>query len=180
MNKAEKPQIIILCEDKAHYHFMKGYCEAAGWKSRQLFPDLCPPGSQSAEQWVRQRFEQTLRSFRSMHGQGRNICLMIMIDADRFSPEERKSQLQQNIQRESNEPVGIFVPKRNIQSWMAWIDGNYTNEDTDHKNAYQKKSPNSLYGKKLRAICIKPNSKELPPSVQDACREWETRIFSIM
>ncbi|MCF8345878.1 MAG: hypothetical protein K9G38_01595 [Bacteroidales bacterium] len=171
MTDQQPPQIIILCEDRAHHHFIKGYCKAAGIPARHIIMTYtCPPGQQSAEQWVRERFEQTLITFRSKHRQGRKICLIVMIDADRYTPEERKEQLQENLKRKSGEPIGIFVPARNIQSWMAWLDGELSDEQTDYKQRYQKNIPNSEYGRRLRRACGQDCQTELPGSLQDAIK----------
>jgi len=107
MTDKQSPQVIILREDRAHHHFIKGYCTAAGIPARHIIMnDTCPPGQQSAAQWVRQRFEQTLKTFRCKRGQGRKICLIVMIDVDRYTPEERRKQLEENIKRENGEPIG--------------------------------------------------------------------------
>ncbi|MBO8093629.1 MAG: hypothetical protein J7D60_09995 [Prosthecochloris sp.] len=100
----------------------------------------------------------------------------MMIDADRHTPEERRKQLQKNIKRENGEPIGIFVPARNIQSWMAWLEGELSDEQDDYKHLYQKNKPNGKYGHRLREICVQGCSKEFPNSLQDACREWNERI----
>ena len=174
MSNKARSQLMILCEDKAQLDFIKGYCKEAGWDNRAIISqDLCPAGSQSAEQWVRERFERTLRTFRGKYGQGRSVILLVMIDGDKFSVSERKKQLQQNVQCTAQEPVALFVPKRNIQSWMAFLDGDFENEEKDYKQKYQRQSPNSKYGRNLRKFCLSSSPEKLPSSLEDACKEWE-------
>lgn len=173
MSKDKKPQVMILCEDKAHLDFIKGFLAGAGWHPRSvILQDVCPPGSQSAEQWVRQRFGQTLRTFRGKHRQRRNIILLVMIDGDNHSPAARRNQLQGDEQRAEDEPVAIFVPRRNIQSWMAFLDRTFADETTDYKNRYQRQTPNRKYGERLSDRCGASGAEEFPESLQDACGEW--------
>lgn len=168
-----RPQIMILCEDKAHLHFLKGYFAHAGWRERQIISkEACPPAAQSAEQWVHQRYGETMRTLRSRHGQGRNVVLLVMIDGDRHDPNERKRQLDQEFLRSPGDPVAIFVPKRNIQTWFAYLDGHYADEDTDYKHRYDKRAPHGQFGKRLFDRCASGETEPLPPSLRDACAEW--------
>ena len=164
---------MILCEDKAHLHFIKGYCEAAGWHERAfIMSDCCPGGTQTAEQYVRENFARILRTLRSRHGQGRNVVLIVMIDGDKYGVQERKEHVQQVEARRPDEPVAIFVPKRNIQSWMAFLDGVFQDEDVDYKNRYMRLAPVGKYGRRLREHCQSQDPGALPESLADACAEW--------
>ncbi len=169
----QKPQIMILCEDKSHLHFIKGYCEEAGWSPRSFISQVyCPEGTQSAEQFVRDEFSRTLRTLRSRHGQGRNVILIVMIDGDKYEVSERIARLQQEEKRKAGEPVAFFVPKRNIQSWMAFLDGKLENEDVDYKNVYGKGTPNGDFGRRLRKRCDGGETASFPASLKDACEAW--------
>ena len=177
MTKKDRPQLMILCEDKAHLDFITGYCLAAGWEDRGIIlREFCPPGTQSAEQWVRERYERTVSTFRGKHGQGRNVVLLVMIDADNLAPADRRNQLEKNLPRVKGEPVAILVPKRNIQSWMAYLEGQFENEDRDHKHQFQKGWPIRKSGQSLRARCLAAQNDDFPASLSDACREWQERI----
>lgn len=169
----QKPQIMILCEDKSHLHFIKGYCEEAGWSPRSFISQVyCPEGTQSAEQFVREEFARTLRTLRSKHGQGRNVILLIMIDSDKYQVHERIQRLQQVEKRKTGEPVAIIVPKRNIQSWIAFLDGKLENEEIDYKNVYGRGTPNGEFGRRLRKRCEGGDAALFPASLSDACEEW--------
>ena len=182
MTDGRRPQVMILCEDKAHLDLIKGYCQAAGWNPRSIISaDVSPEARGSAEQWVRERYERTLRSFRSWHRQGRNIILLVMIDADNRAVAERKRTVERDVQRQAKEPVAIFVPKRNIESWMAYLDGNLqtedeTGEEENYKNQYERGVSRRRFGEALRERCRSATEAEFPPSLGDACQEWRERV----
>ena len=173
---------MILCEDKAHLDFIKGYCVAAGWNPRSIISeDVSPEARGSAEQWVRERYERTMRSFRSRHRQGRNLIFLVMIDADNRTVPERKRAVERDVQRLAEEPVAIFVPKRNIESWMAYLDGNLRDgdeigEEENYKNQYGKGVSRRKFGEALRERCRSSTEAEFPPSLRDACQEWRERV----
>ena len=95
-----------------------------------------------------------------------------MIDADKYQVLERISRLQQVETRTAGEPVAFFVPKRNIQSWMAFLDDKLENEDVDYKNTYGKGTPNGEFGRRLRRRCDGGETASFPASLIDACKEW--------
>lgn len=177
MSRKQSPRVLILCEDKAHKDFIMGFCEELGWSRGKIYSYIHPGDKGSAEQWVRENYVKMLMSFRKRESE--NVILLVMIDADKFSPEQRRTSLEQLAPRKRGEAVAVLVPARNIQSWFAYLDGNFKAEAIDLKNSY-KDQPQKIYGKKMARHCKQGNPVTLPPSLEDACREWKGRIVPKM
>ena len=117
-----RAQIVILCEDRQQELFARHFLKTRGFSG--LFrANICPLGSQSGEQYVRTQYPTEVKAYR----QNRNrvsIGLVVFIDADTSTLQERLNQLahalsedsQQN--RQSAEAIAIFIPKRNIETWI--------------------------------------------------------------
>jgi len=93
--------------------------------------------------------------------------------------EERVQQLDmacdaRNIpRRKTEEKVGIFAPKRNIETWVYYLNG----VKTDEVSVYPKlKYPSDCEPavRRLSELCKRNEPADgLPDSLQKACREFE-------
>ena len=177
-------QIVILCEDRQQEVFARYFLKKRGFTG--LFrTKICPPGSQSGEQYVRTQYPVEVKAYR----QNRNrvsIGLVVLIDADTGTLEARLNQLasvldedaQEN--RRSHEAIAIFVPKRNIETWIHYLQGETVNEE----NAYAKFEKNEAVCKtnveNLADRCYSQNLPEdAPRSLQAACGELQ-RLLSLL
>lgn len=171
-------QIVILCEDRQQEVFARYFLKKRGFTG--LFrTNICPPGSQSGEQYVRSQYPVEVKAYR----QNRNrvsIALVVLIDADRGTLQDRLNQLasildedaQEN--RRSHEAIAIFIPKRNIETWIHYLQGETVNEE----DAYAKFEKNEAVCKtsveNLADRCYSQSLPEdAPPSLQTACAELQ-------
>ena len=124
-------KIVILCEDSQQEAFIRRFLKGMGWQMREVRVEKSPGGS--AEQWVRERFPLELRVYK----QRRNLAssaLIAMIDADTRQVEERIGELKRECDsagvpfRDNDEAVAIAVPKRNIETWIHYLDGQNVTE----------------------------------------------------
>ncbi len=180
MSDNNESQVIVLCEDRAHWHFIREFFMLRGWNPRKLQLVIAPMGRGAAEQWVRKRYAREIKACRSKM-QYRNIMLVVMIDADRKTVAERKNQLNNSYemrgagqkQRTDEERIAIFVPKRNIETWFCFLDRENPDETNDYKTSYRNARP-THFAKILSDRC---RQKYLPsgmlPSLEDACLEWQ-------
>ncbi|MDM8550505.1 hypothetical protein QUF72_10520 [Desulfobacterales bacterium HSG2] len=184
MHKTGKPQIIVLCEDRAHWHFIREYLMLRGWNPRKLQPVIAPFGRGAAEQWVRKRYAREVKAYRKK-AQYQNIALLVMIDADKSSVIERKVQLNHSQEmknagqkrRIGKERIAIFVPKRNIETWFHFLNRESSNEKEDYKPLYRHARP-TRYAKMLSDQCMQERIfQSLLPSLQDACAEWQRLVL---
>jgi hypothetical protein len=96
-----------------------------------------PSGAGSAELWVRERFAIEVEAYR---GRRAKTKLIVVIDADTRSVQQRISQLDQALREAGAPPIsnneeGIarLVPRRNIETWILCLNDVQVDEDTDYK-----------------------------------------------
>ena len=135
MSKAQA-QNVILGEDRQHSDFLRHYLIGVGYNSRQIRVSFAPSGS--GEQFVRERYPVELRAHRSRAAY-QTLNLLAMTDEDTHPSGTRASQLQASLQSAGiagvahGEHVAIFVPKRNIETWIMFLGGAPVDEATDYK-----------------------------------------------
>jgi hypothetical protein len=109
-----------------------------------------------------------------------SIGLVVLIDADTGTLEARLNQLASALDeheeknRGSNEAIAIFVPKRNIETWIHYLQGETVNEE----DAYAKFENNEAVCKTavedLADRCYSQSLPEdAPLSLQAACGELQ-------
>ena len=174
-------QLILVCEDAQRAAFVRRFLRADSW---DLSPGKfrvakCPAGSQSAEQWVRENFVAELKAFRSRAPASKIIAV---VDADRLSVADRVQQLDQACRdhgvkpREDGEGVAVIVPQRNIETWLAYLDG----ETVDQTTAYprlDRESDCDRHVRQLQTLCQDRQLRQpAPPSLEHACQEYRQRL----
>ena len=124
-------KIVLLCEDLQTACFMRRFLKKRGWKAHDIREEIAPKGKGAGEQWVRERFPDELLAMRQ---QG-NVTLVVGTDADTMTVEERISTLDKQCQtkgisvRTAQERVIMAIPRRNIETWFAYLRGESVNED---------------------------------------------------
>ena len=162
-------QIFILCEDKTHYHFAKKYFELLGFNSRKIRGIYNPKGRSvgSGAVFVRQHYETELKAFRSKVTH-LDYVLVVIIDDDTKNHVQHLYNFYLPL---INEKILIFSPKRNIESWFHYANGNLIDESKDYKREYHDAKPTE-YAKKLKnEICINDLPPDAPSSLHHACGE---------
>ncbi|MDE2953811.1 MAG: hypothetical protein OXR71_04750 [Gemmatimonadota bacterium] len=133
------------------------------------------PGAGAGDQFVQDNYPAYLDAVRK-----RNGILVVMIDGDNDSIEDRMKQLdnactQKGISpRESGDEVkiAIFVPKRNIETWLAYLDGEPVNE-TDEYPKLGRERDCEKHVKVLKEMCARGRLRTpAPPSLEDACQKY--------
>ena len=171
-------QIVILCEDLQQFVFARYFLKKRGFTGI-VRAKICPPGSQAGEQYVRTEYPKEVKAYR----QNRNrmvIGLVVLIDADTGTLEARLNELASALDKDeqekrgSNEAIAIFVPKRNIETWIHYLQGETVNEE----DAYAKFENNEAVCKTavedLAARCYSQSlPEEAPRSLQAACGELQ-------
>lgn len=184
--KRRRVQIVALCEDKQQEFFVRHFLLAMGWGKKRwaaIRYETSPSGKGAASGWVLQSFPKELQYYRQ-HKNKVASALIVMIDADNQRVETRIKSLEDHCTRiglpfrTQEEAVAIAVPKRNIETWIAYLEGCDVDEGQDYK----------AMGKAMVIDCRSCISnlasackaKALPPGAPDslamACREYRTRI----
>ena len=108
---------------------------------------------------------------------------MAITDADKNSVKEKLQQLREELsknnifQPKQNEAIAVFIPKRNIETWIHYLKGKQVNEEVK----YSKKNPSQCkpYVEALADRCQQKQELEenAPPSLKRACREFQRLLL---
>lgn len=126
---------LILCEDKLTQCFVRYFLKSQGINGRKIFP-LKLPAATCGEEYVRKEFPRELENLRSK--KYNSVVLVVAIDADALDYNKRKQQLVEACNLASVEAFSgkdkllFFIPKRNIETWVKYFDGEIVDENTDY------------------------------------------------
>lgn len=168
-------RIVLLCEDSQTDSFVRRFLKKRNWGHRNIVTAPLPHGSQSGEQWVRERYPQELKAIRVRQG----ALLLVVVDADNLTTNQRRTQLEDQCGKEGvpgrvpQDPVVVIVPRRNIETWFAYLDGS----DVDEHRRYSKLAKVrdcEKHAKELYIMCHERQSLRdpAPSSLREACDEY--------
>lgn len=170
MAQANRRQFTILAEGKRDYDFVRAFLKRRYGRDRVECrrAQTLAAGQGAGEQQVRARYPRELQALRTYSG--KNRYLVVVTDGDRLSPAQRRQTLEDQAARQSTDNALIIVPCRNLETWFAWLDGTFVDEETDHKSQYRHAKPTS-YGTRMAQRCQNAQLAQWPLSLQDACQE---------
>ena len=167
-------EVVVLCEDIVHLNFVRRYLILRGIQSRRIRGKIAPPGRGAGDQYVIENYPIEVQAIRSRSYL--RAGLVVVIDADKSSIDDRLRQLEQSLtqsgqpSRGANERIGLLSPKRNIETWIFYLLGNTVNEDDDYKDRV---SPSAIKNAvaAFGNLCPQKAADIAVPSLQHACRE---------
>lgn len=172
-------QIVLLCEDTQHEVFARRFLVAAGLGDpRRLRVEKAPRGHGAAEQFVRQRFPSELVEHRRTAASMAQV-LIVILDGDNVGVDGRQTALDQEClaagieTRRDDESVLVVVPTWNIETWIAYLDGQTVDEtrpDYPRLNRERECQPRVV---SLVAMCRNGELRiPAPTSLEAACTEY--------
>jgi len=167
--------VIVLCEDRQHEIFMRTFLVSRGVHTHRIRVNIAPKGRGAAEQHIRTQYPKEVKIYRNKCNH-LNIALAVMIDADMRSVADRLDELDASLtnseldRRRPNERIGVFVPKRNIETWIHYLMGELVDEITAYSKL-EKQSECKPRVIELAQKCNQPLDQEAPPSLHAACTE---------
>lgn len=132
-------RVVILAEDQRQVRFIRAYLKQRNFDNHDIRVEPVSSGRGSGEQWVRERYAEAVKAYRWRSTRAAT-ALVVMIDADVGSVDQRLEQLRQALveagseARSAAEKIAHLVPKRNIETWILCLNGSRVNEDTDCRN----------------------------------------------
>ena len=170
-------KIVILCEDQQQEVFIRRFLKKGNMAGDCRYI-TASRGKGAGEQFVRERYPKEL----SLVARNQNTSLLVMIDADTGTVEERLQQLNNECKkqdialRQDGDPVAVFIPKHNIETWIAWLrDPQKPVDETNH--SYPRLSrPRDCQPQvvELHGMCTRGQlPANAPDSLKAACKEWE-------
>lgn len=173
-------RITILCEDREQERFLRALCERLGLYVERI--ERPPPGTGSAEQWVRVHYPPEVRIHRAKANHV-SIGLIVAIDGNSKGLTYRKKQLEEALTaaelelRGAQERVAVVVPTWSIETWLAWLCGF---RDIDEKQPYKEATwfrkavaDRSITPKKAAERWISARSESPLPSLADGYIEMD-------
>jgi len=174
-------QVILLCEDRQHEAFARRFLTRAGRRLKVQRIEINPKGRGSAEQFVRERFPKELAYYRTRKHRVEQ-ALVVLIDADKKDLAARIAQLDAacveagHQPRQPDERVAIFVPARNIETWLAYLEGRTVKEDEDYPRLNRERDCQQ-HVEQLYDMCQDGTLRHpSPPSLEAACAEYRSRL----
>ena len=175
MGDVSRASVTLLCEDSQTDAFVRRFLRRRNFRPREIRTLPLPHGSQSGEQWVRARYPGELRVVR----EEREAYLIVVTDADSNSTEIRRAQLEAECDRQGvprkndGDRVLVIVPRRNIETWLAYLDGSNVNE-CDQYRKLPRAGDCDVHARRLYAMCHETQRlrEPAPPSLREACEEY--------
>ena len=175
-------QLVLLCEDQQQEAFLRRFFTSIGWKGRQLRVNRSPLGKGSAEQFVREQFPKEIKAYR--RNRNRVACeLVVMLDGDVSGVDARLTALDKACNQASVAPrdnadrVAVFVPTWNIETWLAYLNGETVDETRKDYLRLKRERDCRPHVDSLVRMCREGRLREpAPSSLRSACQEYRTRI----
>ena len=174
-------KIVLLCEDSQHEAFSRRFLNGMGWNTRELRVEKSPSAGGSAEQWVRERFPIELKVYRQRRQRAAS-ALIAMVDADLKAVQDRIKEFeeecisQQTPFRTDAEAVAIAVPKRNIETWICYLNREKVDEETIYAKLGRERDCKPAVDNLVDLCQSAGLSVDAPPSLSAACEEYNTRV----
>jgi hypothetical protein len=184
MRKSRASQIVVLCEDRLHEVFVTRFLGYCGYRMLDILVLQYPRTWRGAgEGFVRREYPQELRTYRKRSAKA-TTALIAVIDADTGSVADRHADFRRACQDASVEPrkegelVVHAIPRRAINTWLAYLDRVQVDEAVDYKKKEQyrfdkREAEASRLIKRLHEMCKAGDlPTEAPPSLRHACLEF--------
>jgi hypothetical protein len=127
----------LLCEDADHERFVRHYLYSRGVKRRHIY--AAPLTSRGAgEAYVRARYPIEVQAHRA-RSHDAHVALIVVVDADQTTVAARTLLLDEALhaaghaRREAAERIVVLIPKRNVETWVAYLTGVEVDEVSDYK-----------------------------------------------
>jgi hypothetical protein len=133
-------QIILLCEDNEHRRFALAYMKRCRINTQRIVVEEVASLKQRGgnDAWVLRQFPVQLHACRQRQKRA-ETCLVVLIDADKITVDERRKQLNDRLHHEgheqlkSSDPVVLLIPRRHIETWIHALKGETVTEDEYYK-----------------------------------------------
>ncbi len=170
--------MIILCEDLQQEVFLRHFLLRKGFSPHQIRVLRSRKGKGSGEQYVREHYAKEVKTYRRKSSY-LSVALAVMIDADTNPVRKRLNQLDailgddsQQI-RQQDEKIAIFVPKRNIETWIYFIRKMEADETTTYPKLDRERDCKQDVDELVDHVCVYGLPENAPQSLHLAYTELQ-------
>jgi hypothetical protein len=129
-----------LCEDDEHRRLAIAYLKHCRINTDRLVVEKVASRLQQGGNvgWVLSEFPRQLHACRQRHKRAKTL-LVVMLDADQHTVEQRRRQLNERLKHEGHEdldaddPVALLIPRRHVETWVCALLGQVVTEEDDCK-----------------------------------------------
>lgn len=172
---AEYTQVVVLCEDRQQEVFARTFLTECGIRPQRIRIKNNLRGAGSGKHFVIDSLPDEVTQLRRIQNQ-QNIALVVILDADvntvaqTFDELERELTMKNLSPRETNENIGFFIPRRNIETWIYYLMGEEVNESDTYRHLSNESGCKTDVRRLARNRKISL-SVGAPPSLITACDE---------
>lgn len=129
-------RVRLLVEDREHERLAREVLGELGYSFRVV---PYTRGQGAGEQRVRESYSDAVDYYRRKANH-LNVGLLVCIDADRHSVQERSKHLADELTRSNadprkdNESIAHWIPKWNVETWILHLTGNEVDEKQSYKD----------------------------------------------
>jgi hypothetical protein len=129
-------QVVVLCEGLKDYNFARRCLVKCGWRADQIAPKVSPAGGGSGFTFVLNEYAAEVRANRNGK---KTRALLVLVDADTEPEGGREKALDQRLRnadqkpRKAGERISLWVPKRQLETWIQFLTHDKADEETDYK-----------------------------------------------
>ena len=166
-----RSKITVLCEDKQQEAFIRRFFKKRNRKIYVVPRSKTSEGS--GEQSVRNKYPDQLDAIRKRGG-----ILVVMIDGDGHRIDQRQKHLDEACKqkgispRKSSDKVVVFVPMRNIETWLAYLDGEHVDATVVYPKLKRQRECRRHVDMLDRMCAAGKLQPPAPASLEAACREY--------
>ncbi len=175
-------QYVLVCEDQQQEAFARRFLRQTNVvrDSHQLRVERSPSGRGAADRWVQEAYVAELDA-----GRRTNVAstLLLLTDGDAMGVAARLRSLDEACKRHGvaarspTDRAAVFVPTWNIETWLAYLDGETVEEQRkDYPNLPRPRECRRHVGV-LVEMCRQGSLREpAPESLEAACDEYSARV----
>lgn len=135
-------ETVLLCEDDMQARLVRAFMKVSGVQTRTLRERIASELEQGGNcRTVLNRFPEELRACRKRHQAKAKTHLIVMIDADDLSVDDRRRELLDELNKldmaslNEHDSVSLLIPKRNVETWIRALNDEESLEDENYKRS---------------------------------------------
>lgn len=134
---SQAAQVFVLAEDVRHRMLIRRHLRKEGYSFHRINEvPWAPKYETPCLKFVLEELAVQVQAIRAKHS---TYALIAVVGADDLTVVERIVELEKRLMdsgqlpRQVGEAIAFVVPKRNVEAWLHFLEGNTVNETTDYK-----------------------------------------------
>ena len=178
----QRVQYVLVCEDQQQEAFARRFLRQTNIIKdlHQLRVERSPRGRGAADRFVQDVYVTELDAGRRTHVAS---TLLLLTDGDAIGVDERLRRLDEACKqrgvaaRSPADSVAVFVPTWNIETWIAYLDGETVNEERKDYPRLPRPRECRRHVGVLTDMCRRGTLRQpAPESLEAACDEYGVRL----